>query len=159
MSTIRASAAETQRQVRQLSQTSPLELLYKMKFEKTGFDPLNPARRLNLIEQLNQIFTYVASFRAADYLYREIDKLTSLTLNLGTDSGWDIEGVENGGLVAEVFAAVDPRNNRKLEKDIRKVASAKAAFRFVFFMCPGFPSEPQQSEAGVKVISLGCEWP
>jgi hypothetical protein len=130
-----------------------------MKFEKIGFDPLNPARRLNLIEQLNQIFTYAASFRAASYLYQELRELTSLTLNLGTDAGWDIESSENGGLVAEVFAAVDPRNNRKLEKDIKKVASAKVAFRFVFFMCPGFPAGPQEIEAGVKVVSLGCDLP
>jgi hypothetical protein len=132
-----------------------------MKFEKLGFDPLDTTRPLNLIEQLNQTFTYAASFKAAEYLLHSKQRFASLALNLGTDSGWDIESSENGGLAAEVFAAVDPRNNRKLEKDIAKVAAAQAAIRYVFFMCPGVTAGPYMTSAGpgVEVVSLGCSLP
>jgi len=131
-----------------------------MKFEEIGCDPLDPRRRLNLIEQLNQTFTYAASLKAAEYLLNHHTDLRSLTLNLGTRSGWDIETAEGGGLVAEVFASVHPRNNRKLEKDIQKVAAAKAKHRYVFFMCPGFEpgSYPEKSRfPEVEVVSLGCD--
>jgi hypothetical protein len=158
-----ASAEETQIKVCELAGSiKSMELLYQMKFEEIGCDPLDPSRRLNLIEQLNQTFTYAASLKAAEYLLNHHTDLKSLTLNLGTRSGWDIETAEGGGLVAEVFASVHPRNNRKLEKDIQKVAAAKAKHRYVFFMCPGFEpgSYPEKSRfPEVEVVSLSCDLP
>jgi len=77
-------------------------------------------------------------------------------------SGWDIETTETGNLVAEVFASVHPGNNRKLEKDIQKVAAAKAKYRYVFFMCPGFEPGPYREKPlppGVEVVSVGCDLP
>jgi hypothetical protein len=115
-----------------------------------------------LIEQLNQTFTYAASLKAAEYLFRNHPAITCLTLNLGTTSGWDIEGPESGGLVAEVFAAVNPQNNKKLEKDIEKVAAANATHRYVFFMCPGVEAGRYRKNLGphgVQVVSLGCDLP
>jgi len=131
-----------------------------MKFEEIGCDPLDTSRKLNLIEQVNQTFTYMASLKAAEYLLNHHPELKSLTLNLGTRSGWDIEADETGGLVAEVFAAVHPGNNRKLDKDIQKVAAAEAEYRYVFFMCPGFDPglyHGKPTAPGVEVVSLGCE--
>lgn len=49
----------------------------------------------------------------------------------------DIESV-CGQLAAEVFASVTPTNNQKLRKDIVKVSKTDAAFKYAFFMCPGF---------------------
>lgn len=136
------------------------EFLYQLKFKEVGCDPLDVGRKLNLIEQLNQTFTYVASFKAAEYVLQSRPQFTALVLHLGTSSGWDIESEENGGLVAEVFAAVDPMNNRKLYKDIEKVAKAKVLHRYVFFMCPGIvvgPYTEVSKPPGVNVVSLGCE--
>ena len=83
-----------------------------------------------------------------------------MTLNHGTRSGGDIETAEIGGLVAEVFAAVHPKNNRKLDKDIERVGAANAEYRYMFFMCPGYSPGPytgNEKILGVEVISLGCE--
>ena len=155
------SSAETRLRVAKLTETlDPLELLYQMKFEKVGCDPMNFTRRLNLIEQLNQTFTYAASLKAAEYLLQHHTAISPLTLNLGTTSGWDIQGEKNGGVVAEVFAAVNPQNNGKIEKDIAKVAKANALHRYVFFMCPGIgfgPYQESHGHHGIQVVSLGCD--
>jgi hypothetical protein len=158
-----ASAEETQIRVRELAgSVGSIELLYRMNFEEIGCDPLDSSRKLNLIEQLNQTFTYAVSLKAAEYLLNHHADLRSLTLNLGTRSGWDMETSEDGGLAAEVFASVHPSNNRKLEKDIQKVAAAEAKHRYVFFMCPGFEPVPYREKPlppGVEVVSLGCDLP
>lgn len=112
-------------------------LFSKMKFGGVGFDPLNPKRELNIIEQINQSFTYLASFYALEVLFTEYRELAPFRLNLGTASGSDIES-ECGGLTAEVFASVTPTNNQKLKKDIDKVLQTNANLKFVFFICPNF---------------------
>jgi len=163
MEEILASAEETQINVCELSgNKEAMDLLYRMKFEEIGCDPLNSQRSLNLIEQLNQTFTYMASLKAAQYLLSNYNGLKSLTLNLGTRPGWDIETNDDGGVIAEVFAAVSPQNNRKLEKDIKKVSDATARRKFIFFMCPGFEAGPyseKQTDPNVMVVSLGCDLP
>lgn len=151
------SAEQTQLQIAELAgETNPLEFLYKLKFMPSGHDPLDPDRRLNLIEQLNQSFTYLASFNAAEILFNEHPNVHRLTLNLGTKSGWDVETNDSGGIVAEVFAAVTPSNNNKLNKDIARVSTANAKHRYVFFMCPGYETG-LYSKAGNGIIiwSLG----
>ena len=140
--------------------TESIEFLYRVKFEELGCDPIDANRNLNFIEQVNQTFTYIASLKAAEYIFDNHPSLESLTLKLGTQSGWDIETDEIGGIVAEVFAAVHPKNNRKLAKDITKVKGADAKYRYVFFMCPGFnPGNYHQNTKipGIEVISLGEE--
>lgn len=69
----------------------------KMKFGGIGFDSLNSDRELNLIEQINQSFAYLASFYALEILFTEYAELTPFRLNLGTAPGSDIES-ECGGL-------------------------------------------------------------
>ena len=163
MEKILASAEETQINVCELSgNKEAMDLLYRMKFEAIGCDPLNSQRRLNLIEQLNQTFTYMASLKAARYLFANYNDLKSLTLNLGTRSGWDIETNDDGGVIAEVFAAVSRKNNRKLEKDIKKVSEATARRKFVFFMCPRFEEgtyPEMQTNPDITVVSLGYDLP
>jgi hypothetical protein len=134
---LRASAEETQMKLAEISaQAAPLEFLYRMKFEGIGCDPFNAQRPLNLIEQLNQTFTYLASFKAAKLLFTWHIGLTELKLNLGTSSGADIASDYDGGISAEVFAANKPSSNDKLKKDIEKVSKAQARHKYVFFMCP-----------------------
>ena len=112
-------------------------LFSKMKFGGIGFDPLDSKRELNIVEQINQSFTYLASFYALEILFTEYSELAPFRLNLGTAPGSDIES-ECGELAAEVFAAVAPTSNQKLKKDINKVLETDAKLKLVFFMCPNF---------------------
>lgn len=121
----------------EISKGSGLALFRKLKFEKLGFDPLDSARGLNVVEQVNQTFTYLASFTAARLLFEWHPSMRSLRLNLGTALGSDLESSDCGGIAAEVFAATSPSSNDKLRKDIRKVDSFHARHKYVFFDCPG----------------------
>jgi hypothetical protein len=51
-----------------LNAKSGLEILALLKFTEAGRDPLEPTRALNLVEQLNQSFPYLASIGAALWL-------------------------------------------------------------------------------------------
>ena len=121
----------------EINSNSSQTLCSKMKFGGIGFDPLNSDRKLNVIEQINQSFTYLALFYALEVLFIEYPELAPFRLNLGTAPGSDIES-ECGELAAEVFAAVAPTSNQKLKKDINKVLQSDAKLKFVFFMCPNF---------------------
>ena len=130
-------------------------LFSKMKFGGIGFDPLNSKRGLNIIEQINQSFTYLASFYALEVLFIEYPELAPFRLNLGTAPGSDIE---SECLAAEVFAAVAPTSNQKLKKDINKVLETNTRLKFVFFMCPNFElgRQPQYERDDVIVWALKC---
>jgi len=144
----------------ELSETrNGIQLLEAMKFEKVGYDPLDTERELNLVEQMNQSFTYLASFRAAEILFQRHEGLSELSLNLGTRAGSDIESLEAEGIAAEVFAATRPTSNGKLKKDIAKVAATDATHKYVFFICPGIEAGPYEGGAtdGVLVWSLGIQ--
>ena len=136
-----------------------MSFLYRLKFQASGCDPLEASRSLNLIEQLNQTFTYLASFEAVSFLFERHPKVQSFLLSLGTASGFDVESADDGGIVAEVFAAVTPKNNQKLRKDITKIAQSVARHRYVLFMSPGHELGPYRgvpNTQGVTVWSLGC---
>ena len=136
-----------------------LKALWSMKVHPVGFDPLDSEAPFNLIEQLNQTFTYIASARAAKLLLSMHPDLAPFTMNLGTSPGSDIESNTDGGLAAEVFAAVNTSNNRKLAMDIEKVGRTQAHFKYVFFMCPGYAAGRQtklERNTGVMVWSVGA---
>lgn len=134
---LEASAAKTQSSIKKLvSRKDAMFFLFECKFNQSGFNPLDSSIKLNLIEQLNQTFTYLASFKGAEYIFLYHKKVKSLTLNLGTVSGTDIETDEDGGVVAEVFASVNPSNNRKLRNDISRIKLINAKHRYVFFISP-----------------------
>lgn len=137
--------------------THGLQALWSMKFTPLGCDPLNADTPLNLIEQLNQTFTYLASAKALRLLLRLHPELAPFTVNLGTSPGSDIESNLNEGLAAEVFAAVNTSNNRKLAKDLAKVSKTSAKFKYVFFMCPGYKEGQHDNleQEGVQVWSVG----
>jgi hypothetical protein len=139
-----------------LDTLSPVAILRRIKFEPVGFDPLSD-RPLNLIEQVNQTFTYLATFEALRHLFRRHPGAAPLVVNLGTASGRDIWS-EDGSVAAEVFASVSPKNNRKLQKDLATLASVAATYRYVFYSCPGSQTGEVAvagTAAGITVISLG----
>ena len=135
---------------------SPIDALRQIKFEPVGFDPLS-STSLNLIEQVNQTFTYLATLEALRYLFHRHATSAPFTINLGTEGGPDIFSAD-GKVIAEVFAAVAPNNNEKLKKDACKISSAQAPHRYVFFACPreAQGERPElKASPGVKIISLG----
>lgn len=132
-----------------------VQFLERIKFERIGWHPLED-RRLNLIEQVNQTFTYLTSFRALRILFEHFPD-TAFRLHLGTEPGPDIESVEPGLLAAEVFAAVSITNNNKLNKDIIRVLRYDVQHRYVFFSVPGFePGRQPQLETtdGVQLWAM-----
>jgi len=95
--------------------------------------------------------------RAAEFIFNEHPQISSLTLNLGTAPGSDLETNDCGGIAAEVFAATKPSSNNKLNKDIQKVSETDAKFKYSFFMCPDIEQGVyiQKSTQDVIVWSLG----
>lgn len=139
-----------------LSEAEPLHAFSQMKFELSGFHPTDD-RSLNLIEQINQTFTYLASVQATRWLFQHHPDAAPFRLNLGTTGGTDIES-NDGSIAAETFASVNPRNNRKLDTDIDKVGCTAATHKYVFYICPRDNlSEATISprNALVKIVSLG----
>jgi hypothetical protein len=133
-----------------------IQVFTAMKFEDVGFHPLFANRRLNLIEQINQTFTYLVSLAAAEQVFDRHPGSAPIRLNLGTSAGCDLESL-SASVAAEVFAAVRPTNNSKLVKDVRKISEPsvrqKYRYRYVFFYCPRGASEPYRI-AEVEVIPL-----
>jgi hypothetical protein len=154
------SAKVTQRRLKNLlnESDSGIHFLHSLKFLPVGCNPLN-LRDLNLIEQLNQTFTYLSSFKAAEYLWAEHPNEDSFTVNLGTAGGYDVHNDEKT-IVAEVFATVTPKNNKKLKNDVLKVHGSDAKHKYVFFYCPGFETGEIKHLEGyedVKIISLNLK--
>jgi hypothetical protein len=134
----------------------PLDALRQLKFEPVGFDPLSEGH-LNFIEQINQTFTYLATFEAIRYLLKHHPCSGPFRMNLGTSSGNDICS-QAGEIIAEVFASVKPGNNRKLQKEARKLQISNAQHRYVFFASPGCTAAdwPGLKDCpGVRIVSLG----
>jgi hypothetical protein len=153
------SAVRALAKLEALRSTAALNALWSMKTEPLGCDPLDADAPLNLIEQLNQTFTYIATARAVKQLLVLHPDLAPFTANLGTASGSDIVSTSGDGLAAEVFSAVNTRNNEKLAKDINKVAATSAAHKYVFFMCPGYGAGRHQrlERDGVQVWSIAAD--
>lgn len=128
-----------------------LGLLEAIKFERLGRHPLNAAKELNLIEQVNQTFTCLVTARALVYLFRRHPEAAPFRISPGEESGSDISSAD-GSVAAEVFAATHPGSNRKLAKDVAKVRATGAVHRYVFFYCPG--SHVEREIDAVKVVPL-----
>ena len=142
------------------AQTSePLDLLRRMKFEMIGFHPIE-GRALNLVEQINQTWTYMAALAAAKHLLELHPEAGGYWLAPGAHASrpLDIMSEAEGLVGAETFAAVHPRNNRKLDKDLRKLAIRAEQHRYVFFMSPLFPVTKRldqfERNDGVQVWSV-----
>jgi hypothetical protein len=117
----------------------PLDLLRRMKFETIGFHPIE-GHALNLVEQINQTWSYVVALAAARQLLELHPDVGGYQLAPGAHASipLDIMSEVEGVVGAETFAAVDPRNNCKLDADLDKMAARPEQFRYVFFMSPRF---------------------
>lgn len=150
------SAQATRDSLRRLleAESDGLRVLSQLKFLEVACDPLDRERPLNLIEQLNQTFTYRASLEAAAWLLEHHAQHAPFQLRLGTSSGTDIES-HDGAVLAEVFAAVTPNNNRKLEADLDRLRDRAAPHRYVFYLSPTSAGRPDVFESdGVRVRRL-----
>jgi hypothetical protein len=133
-------------------------LLRALEFDQVGFHPLD-GQALNAIEQVNQIWTYLAALSAVGVLFGLHPDAGSFTIAPGAHAAQPLDVMsEVEGLVdAETFAAVDPRNNRKLAKDLVKLAGPAEQHRYVFFASPMFPGTtrlPQLERGGVHMWSV-----
>jgi hypothetical protein len=134
-----------------LGRDGGLSALAALKFGEAGCDPLDSSRSLNLVEQLNQSFTYLASIAATAWLFEHHPDNAPFILNLGTAPGSDIVS-QDGTIAAETFAATHPGSNRKLEKDVAKVRVMDAVHKYVFFLSP--VNAKRVDFDGVKVVRL-----
>lgn len=114
-----------------MEQVSPMELLFLMKFDKTGVDPVD-GTKINLIEQLNQLFSDLVALEAVnDLLKRYPGK--EFEMHLGTEAGFDIESTD-GTVVCECFAVTTAGSNGKLKKDAEKLLfKALTKKKYIYF--------------------------
>jgi hypothetical protein len=129
-----------------------------MKFEQIGFHPVED-RSLNLVEQINQTWTFVVALLATRKLLEIHPNVGGFKVAPGAHMSLELDIMSEAlGLVgAETFAAVDPANNRKLFKDIEKLKGRTEAHRYVFFASPRFPGthrRPKLERHGIEVWSV-----
>jgi hypothetical protein len=136
----------------------PVGLLRQMKFEPVGFHPISHGP-LNLVEQINQTWTFFAAIAAAKQLLVLHPEAGGFRLAPGAHAALplDIMSEAEGLVGAETFAAVSPRNNDKLQKDLAKLQGRLETHRYVFFLSPLFPGtahRPQFDADGGQVWSV-----
>jgi hypothetical protein len=121
---------------------NPLAALYRLKFEKIGFHPVDH-RPLNVIEQINQTWTFVVALEAARLLMNLHIDVGPLLLAPGAHASQPLDIMsERPGLIgAETFAATTPESNAKIARDLKKMAARAETFRYIFFMSPAYPEQ------------------
>ena len=133
-----------------------LDLLRRMKFEIVGDHPIED-RPLNVMEQINQTWTYAVALAAAKELLRWHPEAGGLTVAPGAHMSLplDIMSVEKNVVGAETFAAVHPRNNGKLQRDLAKLAAYPSVrHRYVFFSSPSFPGLQHRRELDAGSVEV-----
>jgi hypothetical protein len=123
-----------------------------------GFHPVED-RPLNLVEQINQTWTFAVALAAARQLLVLHPDAGGFHLAPGAHASLalDIMSEVEGLVGAESFAAVDPRNNDKLKDDLTKLALRSETHRYVFFMSPKFPGNERHAQFerdGIQVWSV-----
>jgi hypothetical protein len=133
----------------------PMSLLRALRFDTVGHDPLT-GEPLNFVEQLNQTFTILVTLRAIEQLFKLHPDAGGFRLALGNKNGRDIESVKEGLVAAEAFSATHPMSNQKLKKDLMRLETDPAQFRYVFFCCPGYYAgrQPALEKNGVQVYAV-----
>lgn len=154
---VRASAKKLQAWIASFDGDG-IGLLRALKFDQVGFHPLD-GRALNAIEQVNQVWTYLAALSAVRVLFGLHPGAGGFSIAPGAHAAQplDVMSQVEGLVGAETFAAVDPKNNSKLAKDLLKLASRTEAHRYVFFASPLFPGtarRPLLERSGAQVWSV-----
>jgi hypothetical protein len=162
---VRTSAERTAQAMRMLLANEPegLQVLKFIKFKDIGHHPFEDSK-LNIIEQANLTFSYLAKFEAARWLFTKHSELLGkgLELNLTSTTGFDIESVEPDLLAAEVFCSSHPKMNNKVAQDIRHLAQSASGVRhrYVFFSSPNFAygrHQELEGNSGIEVWSFPPE--
>jgi hypothetical protein len=118
---------------------NPVNLLHEIKFEPIGRHPVED-RPLNLIEQINQFWTYAVALAAVRELLRLHPDVGGFKVAPGAHMALPLDIMSlDGDVGAETFAAVHPNNNRKLARDLAILAGRPERHRYVFFGSPAFP--------------------
>lgn len=140
----------------------PLRAMFEMKFQATGFHP-SAGYALNLVEQINQTFTYLCALEAASLLFDWHQGLNGLSIYPGAHAPkgtLDIEALEQPNFLgAETFAAVTPTNNRKLIKDLEKLRDREEEYRYVFFISPTHMVTSRQERLEKYGVHVWSIWP
>lgn len=158
---IEDNAAHARAALRELP-ADPVQALARLKFDPVGCHPLE-RRPLNIVEQVNQTFSYLVALKAAWLLLEWHHEAEGLRLAPGAHAPvgtLDVESLAPGLVGAETFAAVRPENNRKLTGDLVKMAARPERFWYVFFMSPLFPRTERQAKwerDGVQVWSVSMQ--
>ena len=118
-----------------------------------------PQAWIALFGEVNQIWTYLAALSAVRVLFELHPGAGSFSIAPGAHAAQPLDVMSEvaGQVGAETFAAVDPKNNCKLAKDLIKLAGRAELYRYVFFASPVFPGTtrlPQLERGGVQVWSV-----
>lgn len=119
------------------SEKSSLPWLTELRFGKLGIHPLS-AHPLNFIEQINQTFTYLVALAGVRVLLDRHPEANGFLIAPGAHASLplDIMSKEPELVGAECFAAVEPTNNNKLNRDMAKLRERSERYRYVFFSSP-----------------------
>ena len=154
-----AAAEQAAAALRALPGSGP-DLFWKAKFLQIGRHPLK-GHPLNLVEQINQTWTFLVGFQAVRLLIARHPEALGFRLNLGTEPGFDLDSIAPNEVQAETFAAVDPRNNKKLVKDLLRMREhSTARRRYVVFAAPDHaPGRHPELEdgSGVEVWAVDVQ--
>jgi hypothetical protein len=158
LDTITQSARSTVRVIGEFSLEAPLDALYGLKFEQIGFHPVDH-RPLNVVEQINQTWTFVTALEAARLLLQWHPEVGPLLLAPGAHASQplDIMSEAPNLIGAETFAALAPENNKKIARDLVKMAKRLEKHRYIFFMSPRYREHSRVEKycrEGVVVCSV-----
>lgn len=154
---VRASAERAQTWIKG-HEGDPLDLFRHMKFHPVGYHPIED-RPLNLVEQLNQTWTYAVALIATRKLLELHPDAGGFKVAPGAHMSipLDIMSEREGLVGAETFAATHPSSNGKLVADLTKLATRPEVHRYIFFCSPAFPLAerlPKLERNGVQVWSV-----
>jgi hypothetical protein len=149
--TVRASAeAAREALAALLRERGAVDAFRAMKFGEAGFDPFDPRRRRNLLEQVHQTVAHLTALRGAEHLLRRHPEHAPYRLNLGTSSTPDLESAD-GAVVAEVVAVHTPAGNGKVASDLARLRASPARHRYLF--CHAAEDAPIE-DAEVEIVSV-----
>ena len=122
-----------------LDNDDPACVFESFKYDKIAIDPLTGSLE-NLIEMVNQYQTYLVTLKALEFLFEKHSN-KSFIARFGNVAGYDIESTD-GEIVAECFAQVSYKNNKKLDKDLEKLSSITCeTIRYEFFYDRAFNTD------------------
>jgi hypothetical protein len=150
------SAKQTRGKLARALQDHGDQILVHLKLADVGCDPLAPDCPQNFAEQIDQQATHGVALDALEWLMRRFPRKKWCLAAGPTGFGPDITSADKE-IGAEVFAAVSPKNNRKLAKDIQKISKFRGPHRFVFYRSRDPKADVLRcvGKKTVRVISFG----